>query len=67
MKIKVIIDGGIASMVLADGEADVEIVGIDKDYEDYDTLCAYEAELRKDRSLHELPFTSAHFGEEEKD
>ncbi len=67
MKIKIIVYGGITSTVLSDGEADVEVVGIDKDYADYDDLCAYEAKLMKDGSLHELPFTIADFREEETD
>ena len=53
--------------MLADGMADVEIVDIDSDYEDYDALCVYEANLLQDSSLSELPFTVAHFEEEGSD
>lgn len=67
MKIKIIILDGITVNVLADGAADVEIVDIDSDYEDYEALCRYEAELLSNESLHEIPFAVAHFGEEEPD
>ena len=67
VKIKVIIHEGITINVLADGMADVEIVDIDSDYEDYDALCVYEANLLQDSSLSELPFTVAHFEEEGSD
>ena len=67
VKIKIIIHDGITINVLSDGMANVEIVDIDSDYEDYDALCAYEANLLNDSSLSELPFTAAHFGEEGSD
>ena len=67
VKIKIIIHDGITINVLSDGMANVEIVDIDSDYEDYDALCAYEANLLHDRSLSELPFTVAHFEEEGSD
>ena len=42
MRIKVIIHDGIVTEVLSDGLAEVEVIDIDKDYEDYDALCARE-------------------------
>lgn len=67
MRVKVIIRDGIVSEVLTDGQADVEIIGIDKDYEDYDALCKYEQALYEDTSLKSVDFTVAHFGEEGND
>ena len=61
--IKVIIDEGIVTGILADGEAEVEIVDIDPDYEDYHALQRYETEVRSDPSLKEREFTVAHFEE----
>lgn len=65
MRVKVIIRDGIVSEVLTDGQADVEIIGIDKDYEDYDALCRYEQSLYEDAGLKSIDFTVAHFGEED--
>lgn len=65
MRIKVIINDGIVTQVLADGQADVEIVGIDKDYEDYERLREYEQKLHKDGSLKNIDFVVAHFEEDE--
>lgn len=68
MRIKVIIIDGIATEVLTDGPVDLEVVNIDKDYEDYedyDKLRDYEAELHKDETLKSIDFTVAHFGEDE--
>lgn len=65
MKIKVIIDEGIITSVLSDGMADVEIVDVDSNYEDYHSLRQYKAELMHDRDLHEIPFAVVKFGEEE--
>lgn len=64
MRVVVIIDGGIVSGVLSDGDVEVEVVPIDKDYEDYDQLLDYESELYQDPSLKELDFKSVHFSEE---
>lgn len=61
MKVKIIIYGGIVSDVLADGEVDVEVVDIDKDYEDYHALLRYEEELRQDLTLKSRGYTCAHF------
>lgn len=70
MKIKVIIYGGIVDSVLADEQAkevDVEIVDLDKDYEDYDELEEYTQKLHNDESLQEIGYSVAHFGEDEDD
>ena len=70
MKIKVIIYGGIVDSVLADEQAkevDVEIVDLDKDYEDYDELEEYTQKLHNDESLQEIWYSVAHFGEDEDD
>ena len=61
MKIKVIIEEGIAVGVLADGDVDVEIVDIDPDYEDYEALRKYEEEIRGDPAMKEREFTVAAF------
>lgn len=65
VKVKVIIWEGIVTSVLADGEVDVEIVDIDKDYDDYPDLEKYEEELRSDPDLKEQEYTVAHFEGEE--
>lgn len=65
MRIKVIIKDGIVVDVLADGQADIEIVDIDKDYGDYEKLCEYERELYEGSSLKSVNFTVARFEEEE--
>lgn len=64
--VKVIIMDGIASGVLANKKVDVEIISIDKDYEDYEILCQYEDSLRDDETLQEWDFTVAHFEEDGK-
>ena len=64
MRIKVILHGGVVDSVLSDSEADVEVISIDKDYEDYDELCAYEEKLYMDQNLKSISFSSAHFGGE---
>lgn len=61
IRVKVIINDGVACGVLADGDVDVEIVDVDRDYEDADALEKYEEELRNDPSLKELDYTVAHF------
>jgi hypothetical protein len=61
MRVKVIINDGIATEVLSDGSVELEVVDIDSDYEDYDELRAYEKELHKDESLKSVDFTVAHF------
>ena len=61
VKVKVIIEEGIATGVLADGDVEVEIVDIDPDYEDCDALRGYEEGLRNDPVLKEREFTVAHF------
>lgn len=64
MRVKVFIHDGIISEVLTDGQADVEIISIDKDYEDYDALCKYEQALYEDASLKSINFSTPHFEEE---
>ena len=64
MKVKVIINDGITTEVLADGPVELEVVDIDSDYEDYDKLREYEEELHKDEGLKSVDFTVAHFEEE---
>ena len=65
-KIKVIVKDGVVETVLANNGpwVDVEIVDMNKDYEDYDALVAYEKKLYADTSLKEIPFTTASFLEE---
>ena len=41
VKVKVIIEEGIAAGVLADGDVEVEIIDIDPDYRDYEALRKY--------------------------
>lgn len=65
VRVKVIINDGIAVGVLADGDVDVEIVDVDKDYEDYEALKEYEEKLYGDTTLKEREYTVAHFGDEE--
>ena len=64
--VKVVITDGIASSVLASKPVEVEFIGIDKDYEDYEALCQYEENLRNDETLREYDFTVAHFEENDK-
>ena len=61
VKVKVIIEEGIAAGILADGDVEVEIVDIDPDYEDCDALRCYEEGLRNDPALKEQEFTAAYF------
>ena len=63
VKVKVIIEKGITTGILADGDVNVEIINIDPDYE---ALRKYEDELRDDPSLKERKFTVANFEEAEK-
>ena len=62
IRVKVIINDGIAVGVLADGDVDVEIVDVDEDYE---ALKEYEEELYGDPTLKEREYTVAHFEEGE--
>ena len=61
MCIKVIINNGVVTEVLSDGQADVEIVSIDKDYSDYGKLRSYERELNEVSSLKSIDFSVANF------
>lgn len=65
IRVKVIINDGIAVGVLADGDVDVEIVDVDQDYEDYEALKKYVEELHGDPTLKEQEYTVAHFEERE--
>ena len=51
MRVKVVIEDGIITDVLSDGEAEVEIIDVNVDYEDYDD------------TLHEIDFTVTNFEE----
>ncbi len=64
-RVKVIINDGIVTGVLADGAVDVEIIDVDEDYEDCEALKKYESEVYEDKTLEEQQFTVAHFREEE--
>ena len=61
VKVKVIIEEGIATSVLANGDVEVEIIDIDPDYEDYEALRKYEEEFRGDPAMKERAFTVATF------
>lgn len=61
--VKVIIEDGIPEDVLSDVPVDVEIVGIDKDYEDCNQLRAYRDRLYADKSLKSCDYTTADFKE----
>lgn len=65
MRVKVIINEGIVQDVLCDGaeSPEIEVVDVNKDYEDYGELSKYQDALYADPSLHSCPYTSAHFGE----
>ena len=67
MKVKVIIEEGIATGVLANGDVEVEIIDIDPDYRDYEALRKYEEEVRDDPALRERAFTVAAFEDGEYD
>ena len=61
VKVKVIIEEGIATSVLANGDVEVEIIDIDPDYRDYEALRKYEEEVRDDPVMKERAFTVAAF------
>lgn len=63
--VKVIIRDGIVQDVLSTEPVEIEIVDINKDYEDYDRLCEYENELYADETLKSQDFTVTHFGGED--
>ena len=67
VKVKVIIEEGIATGVLADGDVEVEIIDIDPDYRDYEALRMYEAEIRSDPVMKEREFTVARFEDDGND
>lgn len=61
--IKVIIQDGIVQDILAnfDGDYSFEVVDIDPDFEDCDSLTAYADSLYEDKNYHQMRFTHAHF------
>lgn len=69
MKIKVILRENIAEAVLAaerdDPELDVEVIDINKDYEDYQQFNAYADSIYADKAFKQVSFSSAHFDEED--
>ena len=67
VKVKIIIEEGIATGVLADGDVEVEVLDIDPDYRDYEALKKYEEEIRGDPAMKEREFTVAHFEDSEYD
>lgn len=68
MEIKVIIRNGIVESVLAkdvsNAQPNIEIVPVDKDYEDYEQLRDYAETMYSDPDYQEYPFTSASFRED---
>ena len=63
--VKVIIREGIIQDVLSTEPVEIEIIDLNKDYEDYDKLCEYESKLYADETLKSQDFTVVHFGEED--
>lgn len=61
MNIKVVIQDGIVTEVLADGTADVEVIDIDRDYEDYEALIQYAEKVRENPMLVSQAYTVAGF------
>lgn len=68
MDIKVIIRDGIVESVLvkdvSDKQPNIEIVSVDKDYEDSEQLRDYTEALYADPTYQEYPFTCASFRED---
>ncbi len=64
--VKVIIDNGVVECTLQNSTypVNVEIIDIDKDYEDYAELDAYRTKLYKDASYTECEYTTANFEKE---
>ena len=65
IRVKVIIMDGVVSDVLSDGDVDVEIVDVNKDYEDYDALVKRRDEVYEDETLKERDYKVANFIEED--
>ena len=63
MRVKVVIEDGIITDVLSDGEAEVEIIDVNVDYEDYDALCKRRQEVLEDDTRHVIDFTVTKFEE----
>lgn len=64
MRVKIIIRSGVPETVLADGDVDVEIIDIDKDYNDHVALCKREREVLDDKTLQSIDFDTANFEED---
>lgn len=63
MKIKVVLDEGIVHDVLKDENepVQVEVIDVNKDYEDYEELEDYKASIYADPSYKRCDYTVAHF------
>lgn len=61
MRVKVIIHDSIVVDVLATAQIELEVVDIDRDYEDYDALLRYEEKIRQDPEFQRRDYTVAHF------
>ena len=66
MKVIVIIESGIVSGVRSDSRepTEVEILDIDKDYEDYERLRDYKDSVYKDESLEDIEYVTVRFDSE---
>lgn len=65
-RVKVVVNDGLISGILASEPVDVEVVYIDRDYKDYDKLKEREAAFYRDPSLKETNYETIRFdGEEE--
>lgn len=67
LQVKVIMDSGLVEGVLKDQDTpiEVEVVAVDKDYEDYDQLQAYRDSLYENNSFRKCDFSVANFEDEE--
>lgn len=61
IRVKVIVHDGVVQDVLSSSPVDLEVIDIDKDYEDYDALVQYEEELWSNPLLQSQDFTVAYF------
>lgn len=65
IRVKVIIADGVVTDVLSDGDVDVEIVDVNKDYADYDALVKRRDEVYEDKTLQERNYKVANFIEDD--
>ena len=67
LQVKVILNEGIVEGVLKDQETpvEVEVVDVNKDYDDYEQLRDYRAALYEDKSFRSCDYTTANFETEE--